>query len=124
MGGLREAFELGVAQRALDTQRVLQGMLVLQPKSRTAFQDATDAYAEFAISFNRGELVDCWPLLAELQWSLLAVQQSEDWELRDHIDPKYLRAVHDLQQRVLDAFAQMSGDAPTREKSSTNRTDE
>jgi len=37
------------------------------------------------------------------------VQQSEDWQLRDHIDPAMIDAVHDLQRRCLDAIAQ----APT-----------
>ena len=40
-----------------------------------------------------------------------SVQQSEDWQLRDHIDPTMLNAVLDLQRRTLDAFSQV--DAPT-----------
>ena len=34
------------------------------------------------------------------------VQQSDDWQLRDHIDPVMLDAVHDLQRRYLDTIAQ------------------
>ena len=49
-------------------------------------------------------------MLAQLHWGLLAVQQSQDWQLRDHIDPTLLTAVVDLQRRTLDAFAQL--DAP------------
>ena len=48
-------------------------------------------------------------MLAQLHWSLLSVQQSEDWQLRDHIDPTMLTAVADLQRRTLDAFAQIDG---------------
>ena len=35
------------------------------------------------------------------------VQQSEEWQLRDHIEPAMIDAVLDLQQRCLEAFAQL-----------------
>ena len=107
--GLRARFERGVATRAMDAARLLQGLRVLQPKVRTSFSEATAAYTSFAAAFNRNRLADSWPLLAELHWGLMMVQQSEDWQLRDHIDPAMIDAVHDLQRRCLDAIAQ----APT-----------
>ena len=35
------------------------------------------------------------------------VQQSEEWQLRDHVEPAMVDAVLDLQQRCLEAFAQL-----------------
>ena len=40
------------------------------------------------------------------------MQQSDDWQLRDHIDPAMLDAVHDLQRRCLDAIAHAEAHAP------------
>ena len=37
------------------------------------------------------------------------VQQSEEWQLRDHVEPAMIDAVLDLQQRCLEAFAQLDG---------------
>ena len=107
---LRDRYELSVAQRAIDAFRLQQGMRILLPKPRASFHDATSAYSAFAAAYNHGRLAEGWPMLAQLHWSLLAVQQSEDWQLRDHIDPTMLTAVVDLQRRTLDAFAQL--DAP------------
>ena len=108
---LRDRYELSVAQRAIDAFRLQQGMRILLPKPRASFHDATSAYSAFAAAYNQGRLAEGWPMLAQLHWSLLAVQQSEDWQLRDHIDPTMLNAVLDLQRRTLDAFSQV--DAPT-----------
>jgi len=41
------------------------------------------------------------------------VQQSDDWQLRDHIDPAMLDAVHDLQRRCLDAIGIAHAEAHT-----------
>ena len=38
---------------------------------------------------------------------LYQVQQSEEWQLRDHVEPAMVDAVLDLQQRCLEAFAQL-----------------
>ena len=35
------------------------------------------------------------------------MQQSDDWQLRDHIEPAMIDAVHDLQRRCLDAIARV-----------------
>ena len=107
---LRDRYELSVAQRAIDAFRLQQGMRILLPKPRASFHDATSAYSAFAAVYNHGQLAEGWPMLAQLHWGLLAVQQSQDWQLRDHIDPTLLTAVVDLQRRTLDAFAQL--DAP------------
>ena len=95
---------------ATDDWFVQQGMRILLPKPRASFHDATSAYSAFAAVYNHGQLAEGWPMLAQLHWGLLAVQQSQDWQLRDHIDPTLLTAVVDLQRRTLDAFAQL--DAP------------
>ena len=44
------------------------------PQVRTSFSEATRAYTSFAAAFQRNQLADSWPLLAELHWGLLMVR--------------------------------------------------
>ena len=102
---LRLSFERSAAARAIDTHRVQTAMLLLRPKSRTAFERASAAYAQFAQLYNEDALVDAWPALAELTWNLQAVERSDDWELRDTVGASMLPAAQDLEARLLDRFA-------------------
>jgi hypothetical protein len=104
-GQLRQRFERAAGARAIDTHRLDSAILLLKPKSRTAFDGATAAYARFSSLYNAGALVEAWPTLAELTWSLEAVERSDDWELRNSVGPSMLPAAQDLQARVLDQFA-------------------
>ena len=104
--GLRVRFEQTAGPRAIDTERLARLLLLLEPKSRTAFASATSAYRLFAACYNEGRDADGWPLLAEVRWNLLRVQQSDDWQLREKVDRGgMLHAALDLEQRLLDRFA-------------------
>ena len=105
-GGLREAFERSTTLRSIDIHRVESLLLLLRQKSRTAFESATAAYSRFADLYNAGELAEAWPVLAEVQWGLLAVERSDDWELRATVSPSMIDATHDVQRQLLDRFAE------------------
>ena len=103
---LRTRFERSVAARAIDTHRLGSMLLVLQPKSRTSYDMATSAYKTFADLHARGELARAWPVLAEVVWSLEAVERSDDWELRDTVvRARMLPAARDLQVGLVNRFA-------------------
>ena len=100
--GLRRAFDATAALRTIDTHRLQNLRLALLPKSRTAMASITELYGQFAKAFNGGELADAWVVLAELQWSMVAIDRSADWDLRAQLDAGGLReTVLNLQERVL-----------------------
>ena len=100
--GLRRAFDATAALRTIDTHRLQNLRLALLPKSRTAMASITELYGQFAKAFNGGALADAWVLLAELQWSMVAIDRSADWDLRAQLDAGGLReTVLNLQERVL-----------------------
>ena len=100
--GLRRAFDATAALRTIDTHRLQNLRLALLPKSRTAMASITELYGQFAKAFNGGELADAWVLLAELQWSMVAIDRSADWDLRAQLDAGGLReTVLNLQERVI-----------------------
>ncbi len=105
---LRAAFVASAAQRGIDTHKLQQLLLLLRPKSRSAFERATEAYRQFADLYNQGRRVEGWPLLSELLWCLHRVQASRDWALRDVVEGSMLPAALDLQGRLLDDFNQTS----------------
>ena len=80
-------------------------MLLLEPKPRSALDVATERYGNFSRLYNLRQFAEGWPVLAELEWSLLTVQRSQDWGVRDGVDGELLPAVYDLQGQLLDDFA-------------------
>eukprot|EP00966_Prymnesium_polylepis_P277057 6400978-Prymnesium_polylepis.1 len=80
-------------------------MLLLDPKPRSALEAASASYTNFSQLYNAGEHAEGWPLLAQLEWSLMTVQRSLDWAVRPGVDAELLPAVYDLQARLLDGFA-------------------
>ena len=91
---------------AVDVHRLNSQLLVLRPKSRTAFEQAATTYAEFAALYNSGQYAPAWPKLAELLWALQSVERSDDWEARDAIGPGMLAAAQDLEARLVERFAE------------------
>lgn len=102
---LRQLFERSAGARAIDTHRLESLLLALKPKSRTAFEGATAAYAHFAELYDAGALAAAWPVLAEISWALEALERSDDRELRDMVGPSILPAAQDVQARLLDQYA-------------------
>ena len=79
-------------------------LLLLKLKPRSAYDVATAAYQRFADLYNAGRLAEGWPVLAEISWVLHSVDRSDDWALRDLIEPM-LPAVLDLQTQLLERFS-------------------
>ena len=103
---LRTRFERSVGPRAIDTHRLDSLLLLLKPKSRTALEGATNAYKRFAELHGAGAFARAWPVLAEVLWSLEAVERSDDWEIRQQVGPAMLPAAIELQEKLVDQFSQ------------------
>lgn len=56
--------------------------MLLLPTPRTAYDRLSAAYTRFVQLYNRGALADAWPLAAEIEWHVLRVSHSDDFELR------------------------------------------
>jgi hypothetical protein len=104
-GPFRLRFERSAVRRALDVNRLRKLQLVLRPKPLSSLEIAAQGYAHFSVLYNEGEIAEAWPMLAEIEWSLLSVQQTEDdWEMRDSVETM-LPPIYDLQGRLLDWLA-------------------
>ena len=87
--------------------------LLLLPKSRTAFDTVVTSYREFARLVNADMLAQAWPLAAYMDWGMLQVLQSTDWELRNTVDHEMHRTLEmgrtTLLNRLVTACARYDG---------------